>query len=406
MRAITFVSSLALLVAACGAAAPPVPISTSGTHPAASAVPTVAVTATAAVTPTATVTQTPTTPPDLATPSEAATLAPSAVAVRALDARFLGPHGLALDAAGNLYVTECDWTWAVIDKIDPNGIVTRFAGTGSPGFSGDSGPATNAQLYCPAGIAVGPDGLVYFADHLNNRIRRVDAAGIITTFAGSGAAGLDRGSFSGDGGPAALATLQEPWGVAFDESGRLYIADRDNVRVRRVDTSGDITTVAGTGAEGASGDGGSAIRAEICKPVGIAIDPQGNIVLPNNCASPIRVVDGDGIITTLAATTSGVPIPDYGSEGNAIFDPNGAMIMQAGSNLVRFERSGGITTLAGNGQLGTPADGSVAVDAPLPGEFWGLAADGAGNVYLASGPTSVWRVDTNGIIHLFAGKQT
>ncbi len=108
-------------------------------------------------------------------------------------------------------------------------------------------PATAAQLYCPAGIAFGPDDALYVADHVNNRIRRIDGAGVITTFAGSGPDGLNLGSFSGDGGPATDATLQEPYGVAFDRVGNLYITDRDNNRIRKVDNDGTMSTIAGNG---------------------------------------------------------------------------------------------------------------------------------------------------------------
>ena len=310
---------------------------------------------------------------------------------------------MAFDTLGNLYVTQCQWTFAAIDRIDPNGTKVRFAGTGVPGFSGDGGPAIAAQLYCPTGVAVGPDGALYFADHVNNRIRRIDAAGIITTFAGSGPAGLNLGSFSGDGGPATSATLQEPWGVAFDKAGRLYIADRDNGRVRMVETNGDITTVAGTGIFGSTGDGGPATQAKICPPVGVAINPAGNVIVPDACATTIRMVDGNGTITTIAETDSADVSRDIGSEGNAIFDANGSMLIQAGPKILRIDPSGVITTVAGNGNLGVPIDGTAAVGAPLPVEIWGLAVDAAGNLYVADGATSVYRIDKQGIITRFAG---
>jgi sugar lactone lactonase YvrE len=310
---------------------------------------------------------------------------------------------LAFDLDGNLYVSECSWTFAAIERIDPDGTVTRFAGTSVPGFSGDGGPATSAQLYCPAGLAVGHDGSVYFADHVNNRVRRVDAAGTITTFAGSGPPGLGMGSFSGDGGPASQATLQEPWGVALDQAGRLYIADRDNARVRRVDLSGVITTVAGTGAHGSAGDGAPATQAQMCPPIGVAIDPAGNLVIPDACTTAIRMVDGNGIITTIAKTDSSDW--DTGSEGNAIFDSNGSMFVQAGLKIFNIDSAGVVKLVAGNGSDGVPIDGSSAIDAPLPLEIWGLALDAAGNLYVADGATSVFRIDDQGIITRFAGRQ-
>ncbi len=141
--------------------------------------------------------------------------------IPALDATLAGPIGIVVDKAGNVYVSECDWTYAAIVRIDPKGMLTTFAGTTVPGFTGDGGPATAAQLYCPIGLAFDADGALVFADHVNNRIRRVDTAGIITTIVGNGGpAGLDMGSFKGDGGPATGATLQEPYGVAVDGAGQ------------------------------------------------------------------------------------------------------------------------------------------------------------------------------------------
>ena len=175
--------------------------------------------------------------------------------VPALGASLAGPGGLVIDADGNLYVSECGGQ-SVIDRIDPAGLLTRFAGTGAFDFAGDGGPATQAAIDCPVGMAFGPDGALYFADHASNRVRRIDRGGIITTVAGSGPAGIGQGSFSGDGGSAVDATLQEPTDVAFDRAGNLYIADRDNLRVRRVDPQGVITTVAGNGSRGFSGDDG------------------------------------------------------------------------------------------------------------------------------------------------------
>jgi hypothetical protein len=329
--------------------------------------------------------------------------APAPSGATARDAVLHGPRGLAFDANGDLYVAECEWTWASIEKIDPSGLVTRFAGTGEPGFTGDGGAAVSADLHCAAGIALGPDGAVYFADHLNNRIRRVDSAGVITTIAGSGPAGLDLGSFSGDGGPATQATLQEPWGLAFDGAGRLYVADRDNVRVRTIDTDGNIATLVG-GVSGSAGDGGPAANAQICPPVGIAINAAGSLILPDACTTGIRIVDAKGVIKTIAQTHSRDTPPDPGSEGNVVFDSTGAMFVQAGPRIFRVDSGRVVTAVAGNGSIGTPSDGSLAVNVPLPVEIWGLAFDRAGNLYVADGANSIWRIDRSGVITRFAGK--
>jgi sugar lactone lactonase YvrE len=327
-------------------------------------------------------------------------------AVQAREARLLGPRGLAFDQTGNMYVTECLWTYAAIERIDPDGLVTRFAGTGKPGFSGDGGAATEAQLYCPAGIAVGPDGAVYFADHVNNRVRRVDTAGKISTYAGSGPAGLGMGSFSGDGGPATEATLQEPWGVAVDRAGMVYIADRDNARVRRVDAGGTITTVAGNGTHGAAGDGGPATEAELCPPVGVAVDPDGTLFIADACTTAIRTVNAAGTISTIVRTDSPDTTNDTGSEGNIAFDGTGLMYVQAGPRVFRTDITRVITPVAGNGDVGIPTDGSRSVDSPLPLEIWGLLTDDRGYVYIADGAASVWRSDSYGTITRFAGRLT
>jgi sugar lactone lactonase YvrE len=309
-------------------------------------------------------------------------------------------------------VSECQWTFAAVEKIAPNGVVTRFAGTGRPGFSGDGGAATSAQLYCPAGIAVGPDGAVYFADHVNNRVRRVDAAGVITTFAGSGPAGLNQGTFSGDGGPATEATLQEPWGVAFDQTGRLYIADRDNARVRRVDLDGVISTVAGSGMRGSGGDGSPAIEAEICPPVGIAIDPTGNLVVLEPCTNKVRRVGPDGVITTIIGTgTDGfsgdggpAALADIGSPDNAIFDSSGAMFLLSSGRIRHIDTDGVITTIAGIGKAMAPTEGSAALQSALGIEAWGLAFDADENLYVADGGDGVFRINEDGVIKRFAGR--
>jgi pimeloyl-ACP methyl ester carboxylesterase len=202
---------------------------------------------------------------------------------------------LGIDGAGNLYVGGGDGTHRMILRVDPNsGEITRIAGTGEKGDSGDGGPATGATMSIVKDLAVDAAGNVYFADFMNNRIRVVDASGVITTFAGTGEAG-----FSGDGGPATEAMLRKPTGVALDDAGNLYIADRNNHRVRRVDDNGIITTIAGNGKPGYLGDGGPATSANV-DPRKVVLDARGNIYIragePCGC---IRMVDRRGIITTV-----------------------------------------------------------------------------------------------------------
>ena len=193
---------------------------------------------------------------------------------------FLVPNDVVLDSAGNLYIA--DVIHSRIRKVS-NGTITTVAGNGAFGFSGDGGAATSASLYLPNGMAVGTNGNLYIADSLNNRIRRV-SQGLITTIAGNGTAG-----FSGDGGPAVSASLQNPWGVSLDTSGNLYIADCGNNRIRKV-SGGTITTVAGTGAAGFGGDGGPAASASLSCPIRVALDAAGNLYIADTGNNRIREV--------------------------------------------------------------------------------------------------------------------
>ena len=207
-------------------------------------------------------------------------------------AGLLTPWGLALDHAGNIYVTNNSGR---VRKISPAGIITTFAGNGTFGHSGDGGPATAAQLESALDITVDVVNNVYFSD--GNLIRKVDAAGTITTIAGAVTAG-----FSGDGGPATAARLNAVHGVKIDGTGNLYIVDRENLRVRMIDPSGIITTIAGTGVLGYTGDGGPATLAKLCYPEGVTIDSAGNIYLTDCMNYAVRVINTAGIITTIAGT--------------------------------------------------------------------------------------------------------
>ena len=205
------------------------------------------------------------------------------------------PLGVVTDSAGNLFIAD-----AVnnrVRKVDTAGVITTFAGTGVAGFSGDTGQATAAQLSSPVGVAVDGAGNVYIADLNNNRIRKVDTAGVITTFAGTGTAG-----FTGDTGQATAARINTAYGVAVDSAGNVYIADTGNNRVRKVDTAGVIDTIAGTGVAGFSGDTGQATAAQLNIPTGVAADGAGNVYIADYLNQRIRKVNTAGVITTIAGT--------------------------------------------------------------------------------------------------------
>ncbi|MGH2768211.1 MAG: hypothetical protein ACRDIF_04545, partial [Actinomycetota bacterium] len=202
----------------------------------------------------------------------------------AASARMKGPRTLAVDSEGNIFIA--DTMNHRIRKVDSSGIITTVAGTGSAGYSGDGGPATKARLYWPHDVAVDASGNLYIADSANQVIRKVDPSGIITTVAGTGSAG-----YSGDGGPATGAKLNEPRGGAVDAAGNIYISDRRNHRIRKVDSSGIITTVAGTGSAGYGGDGGPATAAKLDGARGVGLDGSGNIYIADTGNHRIRRVE-------------------------------------------------------------------------------------------------------------------
>ena len=207
------------------------------------------------------------------------------------------PSGVTVDGAGNLYIA--DTNNHRIRKVDTSGVITTVAGTGVSGYSGDDGLATAAQLNNPYGVTVDGAGNLYIADRSNHRIRKVDTSGVITTVAGTGAYG-----YSGDDGTAITAQLNFPYGVTIDSIGNLYIADSFNHRIRKVDTSGVITTVAGTGAQGNSGDGGAATAAQLNSPSNVTVDSAGNLYIADTNNHRIRKVDTSGVITTVSGTVS------------------------------------------------------------------------------------------------------
>ena len=259
-------------------------------------------------------------------------------------AKFNNPSAVALDAMGNLYIADNSNNY--IRKVNSSGIVSPVVGIGINNYSGDGGPATAAALNTPASVTFDAIGNMYIADYFNNRIRKVNTAGIITTIAGNGTHG-----FSGDGGQATAAELYSPSDVAFDAAGNLYIADSYNNRIRIVNTSGIISTIAGngfgagTGSGGFSGDGGQATAAELALPFGIALDASGNLFIGDALNHRVRKVNTQGIISTVAGNGTGAYSGDGGSPtaaelyypGAIDFDASGNMyITDAGNNRIRM----------------------------------------------------------------------
>jgi uncharacterized protein (TIGR03437 family) len=264
---------------------------------------------------------------------------------RATAASLNYPIGIALDASGNLFIVDGDNHR--IRKVSASGIITTVAGNGAQSFAGDGGAATAASLNYPDGIAVDASGNLFIADSGNYRVRKVSASGVITTIAGNGNSG-----FSGDGGPATAASLNFPWGIAVDASGNLFVADITNNRIRKVSAGGIITTVAG-GGTGGLGDGGQATAASLSGPLGVAVDATGNLFIADSGNYRIRKVSASGIITTVAGNE------DYGFSGDggpataAFLDYPDALAVDASGNLfiadtdnyrIRKVSAGGIIT--------------------------------------------------------------
>lgn len=368
--------------------------------------------------------------------------------------------GFCFDANGNLFTTE----QARIRKISPTGLVTTVAGTGARASSGDGGPATVAEVYFPSGIVCGKNGDLYFfdfrsirkisangvittvarwtgggyggdggsalvgnffgppqsmavdqqgnifvADSYNRRIRKIDAnSGLLSTVAGNGSVG-----FSGDDGAATNAAINIPLSVAVDNVGNLYISDSQNHRIRRVSANGIITTIAGTGEKGFAGDGGPASAAILDLPAYLAISAAGELHFTDSEGRRIRKISTSGIVTTVM----GGNLPYFGADGvgasNAVLgsasqpaiDRDGNLFVIDGYNVRKISAGGRISTVAGNGFMkfgldDGSGDGAAATSVALAPRA--LAVDASGNLYIAS-QHRVRRVNPAGIISTFAG---
>ena len=316
---------------------------------------------------------------------------------QATSATLGSPNGVLVDKAGNIYIA--DSIFNVLRKVNASGVISTIAG-GPAGSLGDGGPAANARLVINGthtGMALDNAGNFYIADYGDSRIRKIDASGTITTVAGSSTS-IGLGGFSGDGGPATSAQLNSPTGVAFDSAGNMYIADFGNFRIRKVDTSGNINTIAGVGAGGGSdtGDGGPAISATLTGPTDVAVDRNGNVYIADT--EHLRVINSASIINTAAhgffGTCSQTPTPvanaDVAANGLAV-DASGNLYIadKSGGCIQLLETNGMVTSVAGGG-TNLNGDGGPATSAAFTPTA--VALDPSGNIYIATTGAKVRKV--------------
>jgi len=333
----------------------------------------------------------------------------------ALTARLGYPTGIVVDPAGNVYVSDKDYS--TVRKVSPDGKIQRIVGDGQPGFLGDNGPAVNARVDHPEGLALDSVGNLYIADTGNSVIRRVDPFGIITTWAGT----TDR-NYAGDGGPAWLASLNGPEGVTVDTNGYVYIADTFNHRIRRVAGDGTITTFAGTGTPGSLGDNGPAVSADFFLPTDVTVGPAGAIYIADLGNSRIRVVK-NGELNTVAGSPLGsqavegrlaLTVRLAGPTGVAV-DSSGVVYFAEGSigsgsgldigdyRIWKVGAENVLLNAAGNGIPSYSGDGGPASRAQLNNPT-GVAVDAAGNIYFADSQNNrVRRITPAGMVETIAG---
>jgi len=316
------------------------------------------------------------------------------------------PLGVAGDAKGNLYIA--DEVHCRIRRVNPSGAISTFAGTGICGYSGDGGPAAAAMMSGPEGLAIDHLGNLFFSDPGNHRIRKITPAGTITTVAGNGISG-----YSGDGGPATQASLSGPVAISIDPAGKMYISDSSFFVIRMVDAAGIIHTVAGNGTFGFSGDGGPATSAQLAGATGVAADGSGNFYIADNGNFRIRKVDSSGTITTWAggASTlnsgSGGPATGAGlGQTYGVLLSGGKLYISTVGNIWSMNQSTQIINLiAGNanGSVGFSGDGNPALSTSLSYP-WSMAVDRTGNLLVAdSNNNRIRRINSSQIVSTIAG---
>jgi hypothetical protein len=304
------------------------------------------------------------------------------------------PYNIATDCNGNTYIA--DFENAVVRKVSATGVITTVAGSGVIGYSGDGGPATAATMSHPNGVALDAAGNLYFSDFNNHAVRKVSTSGVITRVAGNGGNG-----YAGDGGQATAAKLYYPAGLTIDGYGNLYIADNANSVIRKVTPSGIISTVAGSNIPGYTGDGGAATAARINAPKGVHADGAGNLYITDLGTQVVRKVDVAGIITTIA----GNGIAGYSGDGGAATaarlnnpvgittDASGNVYFTEQGNFIvrKINASGIISTIAGNHTHGYSGDGGPALLAQLH-QPMGLSRDCSGRIYIADNANFAIRI--------------
>jgi sugar lactone lactonase YvrE len=322
--------------------------------------------------------------------------------VPATQSSFVTPSAVAVDSNGVLYIADAGDSR--IRKVGVNGIITTIAGNGTPGFI-DGIDARRANLNQPSGVAVDAQGNIFIADTLNSRVRKVPASGIISTFAGNGMY-----KFGGDGGPASAALLNQPSDLVIDPKGNIYLSDTLNHRVRKIDAAGSISTFAGNGFALFAGDGGPAVQASLNNPIGLAVDHAGNVFIADSQNNRVRKVDPNGIITT---AVGGGSLGEGAPAAKAALDRPQFLAFDAAGNLYitelqtfrvrKVSTSGIFTTFAGNGSPDSSGDGRLATNAGVS-YSGGIAADSSGNIYFTEVYNGrVRQVTPNGVIYTYAG---